>query len=358
MLATIKQYKKHYVFTNHTAVEQILLYPGPTNRAGWYLQQALKLYSGKVLKLTDYVVLDSDIIWHRQIRFKVSPDEAIAKRTYLYSKELEEIEGKPIQPSDIQGSVRKVVGSQQIANIPMYNYAYSTQYLRQYYATMKPLLGFEPKAKYHYSGIVHHMVIVKEVIEDFTAYLEDRHGIEMWKALMNVSALELSSRYPMKHLPGAGHVLSEFELYFHFAKKYWRQTVNQKQLLWANGPAIYYQYWPKTTDNSIPADSWRRSSHWKFDRNPANTFPKQCEADALEGYDFVAYHSYASRRYFEIMNSDVDDSPACTNLPMLHTPQEYYHNTTCSWKNFNEEIHDKSKWFENCLCYMFRYRTP
>ena len=35
----------------------------------WFYQQVVKLYAGKVLGLRDYVLLDSDIIWFREVPF-------------------------------------------------------------------------------------------------------------------------------------------------------------------------------------------------------------------------------------------------------------------------------------------------
>jgi hypothetical protein len=34
---------------------------------------------------------------------------------------------------------------------------------------------------------------------------------------------------------------------------------------------------------------------------------KQTRADQLQGYDFVAYHSYAKRRYYEIVGGESID---------------------------------------------------
>ena len=38
-------------------------------RIGWFLQQLLKFYAGKVCKLKDFVLLDSDLVWFTDIRF-------------------------------------------------------------------------------------------------------------------------------------------------------------------------------------------------------------------------------------------------------------------------------------------------
>ena len=182
----------------------------------------------------------------------------------------------------------------------------------------------------------------------------------MWKAMGNVSTLELVSHYPgvKNKLSGDGSVISEYEMYFHWARQKWPETIRLRPLLFANGPSPNRIYWPKTEDGSIPADSWRRSPHWQMvhGNNRHEFAATQIRADALSGYDFNAYHPYASRRYFEMMNQDVDNSAACAHLPMMHTPQEYYNDTSCSWKGFSEKD-DEKLWFRDCLCYMFRYRV-
>ena len=51
---------------------------------GWFLQQLLKLYSGKVLDLHDFVLLDSDIVWFKDVAF-VATCSATAKSYYYAS---------------------------------------------------------------------------------------------------------------------------------------------------------------------------------------------------------------------------------------------------------------------------------
>jgi hypothetical protein len=332
MFRTAKKKRKgvpRYHIDGQSLLEKTIKY----QKGGWYLQQILKFQAGDVLDLQDYIVLDSDIIWYRPITLR-SPQSSKTPEVYKH--------------------------------VPTYNYAFSTQYHIQYYATMKVLTGLWPDSsrKTHFSGIVHHMIFIKEVLDDLKRTVYERHGLPLWKAMLNVSTLELISHYPWQKslLSGAGSVLSEYEIYFHYAKQLWPFTQKLRPLMFANGPSPNKLYWPTDaiTDGSIPADSWRRSPHWqKATGNQAktHTFPAQMKADQYSGYDFVAYHKYADRRYYELRNGDVDNGRACKHLPMHHTPQEYYPGTTCSWKGFDEEKHNETLWFRDCLCYMFRFRS-
>ena len=43
---------------------------------------------------------------------------------------------------------------------------------------------------------------------------------------------------------------------------------------------------------------------------------RQMEADGAQGYDFVAYHGYGKRRYFEL----VDRKSKCATVVLSHLP--------------------------------------
>jgi hypothetical protein len=117
-------------------------------RIGWFLQQLLKFYAGRMLNLDSYVLLDSDITWFRDVRFVNSSSN---------------------------GTTR-------------YNYAVSNQYHPAYIATLQRISGQRlvknPDA--HRSGIVHHMVLAKPVLEDLFRVAEERYGgIPFWQVLLN-----------------------------------------------------------------------------------------------------------------------------------------------------------------------------
>jgi cyclophilin family peptidyl-prolyl cis-trans isomerase len=121
-------------------------------RIGWFLQQLLKFYAGRVLNLGDYVLLDSDIIWFKDTKF---------------INETHTVNGK---------------------EVTRYYYASSSQYHAPYMATLKKISGVDlyKSPDTHRSGIAHHMVIVKSVLEDLMTTSEQRYGgLPFWKVLLN-----------------------------------------------------------------------------------------------------------------------------------------------------------------------------
>lgn len=117
-------------------------------RIGWFLQQLLKMYAGKVLQLGDYVLLDSDIVWFKDTKF-----------------------------------INETIDD----NLTRYYYACSSQYHPAYIATLKRISGVElyHNPDMHRSGISHHIVIVKAVLDDLMEQTERRYGFEFWKVLLN-----------------------------------------------------------------------------------------------------------------------------------------------------------------------------
>jgi hypothetical protein len=115
-------------------------------RIGWFLQQLLKFYAGKVIGLKNYVILDSDIVWFKDVKF-------------------------------INNSLTNT-----------YNYASSSQYHTAYMATLKKISGvdlLDDKGPFR-SGIVHHIVIVQEVLDELMRRSEAKHSIPFWQVLLNV----------------------------------------------------------------------------------------------------------------------------------------------------------------------------
>jgi hypothetical protein len=121
-------------------------------RIGWFLQQLLKFYAGKVLGLGDFVLLDSDIMWFKDTKF--------INETFMHNGTL----------------------------TTRYYYASSSQYHPPYIATLKKISGVDlyKSPDTHRSGIAHHMVIVKSVLESLMRDSEELHGgIPFWKVLLN-----------------------------------------------------------------------------------------------------------------------------------------------------------------------------
>jgi hypothetical protein len=385
MIETIRQMKPDYELDGKSPIETQIKVP-------WYLQQCLKLNAGEYLGLDDYVVIDSDLIWYKDIHFKavgidesadldlfddypVHPGERASHRAKnRYTNDLLKIlpRHSPLDP-DIQKT------------IPRYNFAHSTQYHVSYFAVMDKLIGARPIAKIHHSGIVHHMTFVKEVVQDLTRHVHKRMGLGLCQAMINQSAIELLAHWPgnRNKLASAGSVLSEFEIYFHYARMVWPETMRRRPLLWANGPSVGRRFWPKNDSFynnpkkswKIPVDSVMNSPAWLVlvRDGVKNEHPMQQKADAISGYDFVGYHSYAKRRYYE-MHVHETEKLACSHLPQGIFPEKNTigwpeKNTTCSWSGFeksnktlaynkfSDTDDERAKlWFRDCICYQFRHR--
>ena len=113
----------------------------------------MKVYAGDFLGLENFVVLDSDLVFFKDIKLK---NDSIGR----------------------------------------YNYAYSSQWHASYRATMKLILGIDHTPGPYYSGICHHMVILKKVMDDMKNRVRSLHGIPMCQMMLNASAREATCRAP------------------------------------------------------------------------------------------------------------------------------------------------------------------
>jgi len=142
-------------------------------------------------------------------------------------------------------------------------------------------------------------------------------------------------------------VISEYELYFQYARIFFPQTLNLRPLLWANGPRPGLLFWPavKAAGDSWFAAKWdkwtgsadrsdytpamayydvREEKNWFAAEEPAAAvfragtvpalgstkqlnFDRQIMVDAAHGYDYVAYHNHSSNRNYEVPYSDMHD---------------------------------------------------
>ena len=226
---------------------------------GWYLQQLLKLYCGRAIAradagragpwtgadfaaaAVDVLVVDSDVVWTRDVAFVHACEGGRAT----------------------------------------YNYAFSRESHQLYYDTNKKLLGSRgaplPDAGGRdISGVVHHMVFRGDVVAALEALVAQRHGGGLHEVFL-------------KEDIGIGkeahrNAFSEYQLYFHFARRRFPDSIRVRQLYWANGPG------PRSVV-ACGRDGW-----------PADTIKglrgatDAADEDARAGYDFAAYHSYAKRR--------------------------------------------------------------
>lgn len=174
------------------------------SRVGWYYQQLLKLYAPSVIPgiSSNALIVDSDVVFFHPVNFINSEGGG--------------------------------------------NYAYGTHHHQPYFAHANRLLPGLRKLYNDKSGICHHMLFQKAILDDLFFQVEEVHHQEFWKAfLLCVDPAEIRDS-------GA----SEYEIYFNFAFSR-TQQVTMRPLSWYN--------WGKLHD----------LQHHKNGE-----------------YDFVSYHSY------------------------------------------------------------------
>ena len=152
MLDTVAQVGKYPLKNGKSQFEAFMW-----SKLGWFFQQVVKIYAGEFLGIDDFIVLDSDLVFFKDIKLK----------------------------NDSMGR---------------YNYAYSSQWHASYRATMRLILGIEHTPGPYYSGICHHMVMVKKVIDDMKDRVISLHGIPLWQMMLNASARETTCRAPRGEL--------------------------------------------------------------------------------------------------------------------------------------------------------------
>ncbi len=136
-------------------------------RIGWYLQQLLKLYSPLVIPdiSSNILLLDSDVIFLQPISFMNEKNEPLFCRGYQYH-----------DPYFRHGS--------------------------------RLIPGFKRMLK-RVSGIAHHMLIQRDVIENLFRLIESIHNKPAWEAICDCVELR-----PNGELHSTG--LSEYEIYFNY----------------------------------------------------------------------------------------------------------------------------------------------
>jgi len=135
----------------------------PMTRIGWIFQQLLKLYTPFVIPniSPNVLILDSDVIFLKKIRF------------------IEDGE-----PCFIPGK----------------------EYFTAYFEHAARLLPGLKRVNMKHSGIAHHMLFQKPVLEDLFRLVEEQHKTEMWRAMCR--SVDMNELYRS--------CMSEYEIYFNF----------------------------------------------------------------------------------------------------------------------------------------------
>ena len=136
----------------------------PLSRIGWIYQQFLKLYAPYVISgiSKNVLIVDADTIFFRRIDFL-------------------EDDGTPL-------------------------YSVGSEYISVYFDCIARLIPGLKKVFPDYSGICHHMLFQKPVLDDLFAVVESIHRKPLWKAVCHV----------IDHKELFGSFFSEYELYFNF----------------------------------------------------------------------------------------------------------------------------------------------
>lgn len=164
---------------NYNQVKALNYINSKNSRIGWIYQQFLKLFAMFVVPdiSSNILIIDADTILLKDISFQ-----------------------------DISGA-------------GLYNPG--TEYNKPYFVHGEKVLKNFKKIFPHYSGISHHMLFQRSILEDLMHCIEREHGIESWRALAQ----------HINHADFSG--ISEYELYFNFAFANTDQ-VKIRHLQWAN----------------------------------------------------------------------------------------------------------------------------
>lgn len=160
----------------------------PDTRIGWVFQQFLKLYAPFIIPdiSANVLILDADVIFLRSTSFMTE-------------------EGSPyFTPSD------------EICHVPYFNHA----------ARLLPDLH---RVYPEHSGIAHHMLFQKPILEDLFENIQTVHQIEPWKAICRAADLQ--------DITFCG--MSEYEIYFNFTLLRCSQAII-RPLRWTLIPSLRY----------------------------------------------------------------------------------------------------------------------
>lgn len=160
-------------------------YNGKSNRNGWYFQQLIKLYAGSIIEgiLDNYLVVDADV-------FFLKPTHFIENDKFILST--------------------------------------GNEYHIPYFTHMK-LLHDSFEKVYDKSGICHHMLYIKNYINEIFKLVEEKHNKPFWQAFIN-SVIEHKNHPVFNQESGA----SEYELYFNYMIKNHYEKVIIRDLKWSN----------------------------------------------------------------------------------------------------------------------------
>jgi hypothetical protein len=165
------------------SIDTVSQFHGKHDRNGWYLQQLLKLYAGKVIPhvLERYLVIDSDT-------FFLKPTFFVENNKCLYNFGIE----------------------------------YHGPYFKHMIKLDKSLVRVDKKK----SGICHHMVFETKYVDEIIGKIENNHNDKFFNVFLKF--------VKKKRLSGA----SEYEIYFNYMLKNHVNEIKIRKLNWINSNTL------------------------------------------------------------------------------------------------------------------------
>ncbi len=202
-----KQQLAEEIFHGDTEAAQRFL-NDPMSRIGWIYQQLLKLYAPLVIPniSPNVLILDADVIFFRPVSFM-----------------------------DRNGG-------------PLFTFGFPYECVPAYIEHAKKLLPDFQRVHPHHSGIAHHMLFQKPIVENLLQDIANYHGIEAWRAICRcIDTREIFA------------CLSEYELYFNYALRRTKQA-KPRTLRHIDVGALHALSWYRRTGYDFAAcHSWRRA---------------------------------------------------------------------------------------------------
>jgi hypothetical protein len=194
-----------------SAAEEFL--SSPHTRIGWIFQQLLKLYTPFVIPniSSNVLILDSDVIFLKPVRFM--------------SKEGE--------PYFIPG----------------------TEYYAPYFEHAARLLPGLKRVYPKHSGIAHHMLFQKPVLEDLFRMIQEKHKMDPWRAIcrcVDPNHIYLSC-------------MSEYEIYFNFIQLR-SDAVTINSVKWTEIPSLHVlNHYERAGYTYVACPEWYRKKQGQLE---------------------------------------------------------------------------------------------
>jgi hypothetical protein len=201
--------ENNYPFTKQQVFDYLGKYI-PKNRLGWYYQQLLKLYIFRLctndneIKFKNYVlILDSDLL--------------LLKPFFLFNHKR-----KPIMYY-LDYNLNDQLNHQ--LNNDNNNIQFKKKEIHKPYVVSMNYLMPKLNINVHESGVIHHMLFHKKILNQMLIKIEKKFNKAPWIAILD------SVIYYVQKFGYNISILSEYELYFHYVKNIYKENYEFKNNL-------------------------------------------------------------------------------------------------------------------------------